>query len=327
MAKVLIAPMHLVKIGGAWKDLLLQNGHELVISKPEQLVEHELLDILKGCEAAMAGSEPYTPAVIKAHPQLKVIARTGVGYDAVNVQAASAQGIAVCITPGANQDAVAEYTFTLMLALAKELVSQVTAVRQGGWPRKALIPLRGRTLGILGLGRIGKAVALRGKAFGMKLIGYEPFPDHAFCKDCGVTLMPLEKVLAEADFVTVHVPLMPESHHLINKKTLALMKPTAFLINTARGALVKEADLVEALKNKTIAGAAIDVFENEPPGHSELFALENCLVTPHSAGVDIQSRDDMAYSAARSICMLLKGEWPDKGEVVNPEVKPAFQRQ
>jgi phosphoglycerate dehydrogenase-like enzyme len=322
MAKVLVAPIQLMHVDGPWKDLLLKAGHELVFpTRPAQLLEHELKEILSGCEASLAGSEPYTPDVIAAHPRLKVIARAGVGYDAVNVKAATAQGVAVTTTPGTNHDAVAEYTFTLMLALAKELVSQVQSVRQGGWPRKALLPLRGRTLGILGLGRIGKAVALRGKAFGMKMLAYEPFPDQAFCTECGVTLTALEKVLAEADYLSVHIPLTAESEHLINKRTLALMKPTAFLINTARGGLVKEADLVEALKTKRIAGAAIDVYEMEPPGHSELFALDNCLVTPHAAGVDTQSRDDMAYSAARSIVTILKGEWPSGGEVVNPEVR------
>jgi phosphoglycerate dehydrogenase-like enzyme len=183
--------------------------------------------------------------------------------------------------------------------------------------------LRGRTLGILGLGRIGKSVALRGAAFGMKLLAYEPFPDKAFVAQQGVTLKPLEDVLAEADFVTLHVPLSPESKYMINNKTLAMMKPSAFLINTARGALVNEADLAEALKQKKLAGAGIDVFEVEPPGKSPLFDVENVVVAPHVAGIDFQARDEMAISSARSIVTLFKGGWPE-AEVVNPEVRGRF---
>src|SRR5262249_37115870 len=153
------------------------------------------------------------------------------------------------------QDAVAEQTFALMLALAKGLVDQHGAVKVGGWPRQANLPLRGRTLGIVGVGRIGKALATRAASFGMRLLAYEPYPDEAFNKQYGVTLVPLEKLLAESDYVTLHVPLTPESRYLINRRTLALMKPTAFLINTARGGLVCEADLVEALRAKRLAGA------------------------------------------------------------------------
>ena len=325
MPKCLIAPMTLARVDGPWKQLLVDNGFELVLPpKAAQLTEDELIEQLRGIEASLAGSEPYTRRVLQAHPQLKVIARAGVGFDAVDVKAATDHGVAVCTTPGTNQDAVAEFTFAMMLALAKELVPQHLSVKAGGWPRKALVPLRGRTLGIVGLGRIGKAVAIRGEVFGMKLLAYEPMPDHAFCKEHGVTLVALEQLLAESDFVTVHVPLMPESKHLINKKSLALMKPTAYLINTARGGLVHEGDLAEALKAKKIAGAGIDVFEKEPPGTSPLFALDNVVLAPHAAGVDLQSRDDMAYSSARSIVTLKKGGWPE-AEVVNREVQGKFR--
>jgi D-3-phosphoglycerate dehydrogenase len=325
MPKVLIAPATLAKIEGKWLDILREGGFDLVFPpKVHQLSEEELLEQLQGIDASVAGSEPYTRRVLAAHPQLKVIARAGVGYDAVDVKAATEQGIAVCTTPGTNHDAVAEYTFSLMLALAKNLIPLHLQTKSGAWPRQCLIPLRGRTLGIVGLGRIGKSVALRGAAFGMKLLGYEPFPDQAFVAKNGVTLKPLDEVLSEADFVTLHVPLSPESKYMINRKTLALMKPTAFLINTARGALVNEADLAEALKQKKIAGAGIDVFEFEPPGKSPLFEVDNIIVAPHVAGIDFQARDEMAASSARSIVTLFKGGWPEI-EVVNPEVRPRFK--
>jgi D-3-phosphoglycerate dehydrogenase len=325
MPKVLITPVTLAKITGPWLDLLREAGFEYVFSpKPHQLSEEELLEQLPGIDASLAGSEPYTRRVLETYPQLKVIARAGVGYDAVDVQAATEKGVAVCTTPGTNHDAVAEYTFCMMLGLAKNLVNLHNQTKAGGWPRQTLVPLRGRTLGILGLGRIGKAVALRGKAFAMKLLAYEPYPDKAFVAQHGIQLVAQEQVLRESDFVTLHVPLSPESKHMINKKTLALMKPTAYLINTARGALVNEPDLAEALKEKKIAGAGIDVFGDEPPGNSPLFTVDNIIVAPHVAGIDSQALIEMAVSAARSIVTLLKGGWPEI-EVVNPEVRGRFK--
>jgi phosphoglycerate dehydrogenase-like enzyme len=325
MRKVLIAPATLSKVSGPWLDLLRQAGFECVYpSVNRQLTEDEIMQHLDGIDASIAGSEPYTRRVIVAHPQLKVIARAGVGYDAVDVPAATEHGIAVCITPGTNHDAVAESTFCLMLALAKNLIPLHLATRAGGWPRQCLIPLRGRTLGIIGLGRIGKAVALRGLAFGMKLLAHEPYPDKAFITQHNVPLVPLEQLLRESDFVTIHVPLSAESKHMMNKTTFALMKPTAFFINTARGGLMNEADLAEALRQRRIAGAGIDVFEQEPPGKSPLFELDNVVVAPHVAGIDFQALDEMAMSTARSIVRLFKGEWPE-AEVVNPEVRSRFK--
>jgi phosphoglycerate dehydrogenase-like enzyme len=198
------------------------------------------------------------------------------------------------------------------------------AVREGGWPRQPSLPLRGRVLGIAGLGRIGKAVAVRGAGFGMTLFAHEPCPDLAFVKQYGVKLVPFEQLLAEADYLTLHVPLAAESRHMINRRALALMKPTAFLLNTARGGLVCEADLIEALRGGRIAGAGLDVFEQEPPGGSPLFALDNVVLTPHTAGVDLQSRDDMALMAAQCIAALSRGEWPGD-QVVNQAVKGKFQ--
>jgi D-3-phosphoglycerate dehydrogenase / 2-oxoglutarate reductase len=325
MDKVLIAPAPLADLKGKFVDVLRAAGFELVYhGKGHQLNEDELLVALNGIRASLAGSEPYTPKVLAAHPQLHVIARAGVGYDAVDLPSATAHGVAVTITPGTNQDAVAEHTFALILALVKNLIAQHLGVKTGTWPRGANLPLRGRTLGIAGLGRIGKAVALRGEAFDMKLLAYEPYPDKAFAAAHKVELVPLERLLAESDFLSLHLPMSAESKHLINKKTLARMKPTAFLINTARGGLVCEADLLEALKTKKLAGAGLDVFEQEPPGKSPLFELDNVVLTPHAAGVDLQSRDDMALSAAEAIVSLSRGEWPAE-KVVNPEVRERFR--
>jgi D-3-phosphoglycerate dehydrogenase / 2-oxoglutarate reductase len=325
MPKVLIAPATLAGLDTSYLRLLREAGFEAVFpAQARQLTEEELLRSLKDIPAALAGSEPYSRRVIEANPNLRVIARAGVGYDAVDVPAATERGVAVTITPGTNQDSVAEHTFALILALAKDLINQHQGTRAGRWPRRSNLPLRGRTLGIVGLGRIGKAVAVRGHCFKMPLLAYEPYPDAAFVKQYGITLVPFERLLRESDYVSLHVPLTAESRHLINRRTLALMKPTAYLINTARGGLVSEADLLEALRAGRLAGAGLDVFEEEPPGVTPLLELDNVVLTPHAAGVDVQSRDDMAESAARAIVALSRGEWPAE-QVVNPEVRGRFR--
>jgi phosphoglycerate dehydrogenase-like enzyme len=317
--------MTLMHLDGAFLRRLKAAGFEAVYpARPVQMREDELLPILKGVSASLAGSEPYTRRVIEANPELRVIARAGVGYDAVDLQAANDRGVAVTFTPGTNHDAVAEHTFSLILALAKNVVQHHVATRAGRWPRQTNLPLRGRTLGIIGLGRIGKTVALRGGNFGMRLLAYEPFPDMEFVKKNAVTLAGLEQVFSEADYLSLHLPMTPESKHLVNRRTLALMKPTAFLINTARGGLVCEKDLVEALRAKRISGAGLDVFEEEPLGNTPLLSLDNVVLTPHTAGVDLQSRDDMALSAAESIIALSQGKWPAE-QVVNPEVRSKFR--
>jgi D-3-phosphoglycerate dehydrogenase len=325
MSKVLIAPTALAGLAGEFVTVLKKAGLELVYhGKPAQLTEAQLLEALDGVSASVAGSEPYTPRVLAAHPQLKVIARVGVGYDAVDVEAATRAGVAVCIAPGTNQGSVAEHTFALMLALAKNLISQHQGVVSGAWPRGTNLPLRGQTMGVAGLGRIGKAVATRALAFEMRVIAHDPFPDTAWAKANNIPLLTFDELLRDSDYLSLHMPAMPETVHLINSKTLAKMKPTAFLLNTSRGAVVNEADLYRALKEKRIAGAGLDVFEEEPPGKIPLLELDNVVVTPHAAGGDWRSRDEMALSAARAVVSLSQGEWPAE-KVVNPDVRERFR--
>ena len=325
MTRVLIAPTTLAGVKASFVDVLKAEGFELVYhGRPGQLNEEQILETLKGIDASVAGSEPYTERVFAANPQLKVVARVGVGYDAVDCAAATRHGVAVTTAPGTNQGSVAEHTFAMMLALTKNIVSQHIGTREGRWPRGSNIPMRWRTMGIAGLGRIGKAMATRARAFEMKVIAYDPFPDTAWAAANEVKLVSLEELFRESDFLTLHMPATPETAKMVNAKMLALMKPTAYLVNTSRGAVIDEADLYEALKAKRIAGAGLDVFAQEPPGDSPLLALDNVILTPHAAGVDIQSRDDMARSAADAIISLSRGEWPAE-KVVNPEVKKTFR--
>jgi D-3-phosphoglycerate dehydrogenase len=325
MPTVLVGPTTLSGRHGPHLDLLHEAGFTTAFPKvAHQMSEEELLKELPGKAASLAGSEPYTRRVIASCPELRVIARAGVGYDAVDLAAATEHGVVVTITPGTNHETVAEHVFALLLSLAKEIVRQDAHTKGGHWRRQQTSAIRNRTLGIVGLGRIGKAVAERARAFNMKLLAYEPFPDRAFAARHGILLCSLEQLLAESDWVTLHLPLTPETRHLINKKTLSLMKPTAHLINTARGGLVCEADLLDALKNGRLAGAGLDVFEVEPCRSNPLFELENVVLTPHTAGVDSQSVIDMAVLAARAIVMLSRGEWPAE-LIVNPEVREQFR--
>lgn len=329
--RVIIGPAQLKAIPHTFEPILTAAGLDHVYpAKNVQMLEDDLLAQLPGCVAALAGSEPFTPRVLEAAAAkgLRVIARAGVGYDTVDCAAATSHGIAVCIAPGTNQDAVAEHTFTLILALLKNLTFQHNAIMsEKKWIRKATVPLRGSTLGLVGLGRIGKSVATRGLAFGCKVVAYEPYPDKTFVQQHGIELLPIDELLKRSDIVSLHLPSTAESRQMINKASLAKMKPTAYLVNTARGSLVNEPDLYEALKSGKLAGAGLDVFDEEPPQpDNPLLTLPNVVATAHTAGIDTLATAEMARVAATAIARLLSGDWPE-GWVVNPEVKEAFFRR
>ncbi len=326
MPKVMIAPAQLRSLQGDFYTVLAKAGFDFAYPKVAvQMQEPELLAQLHGISASLAGSEPYTRKVFERFPQLKVVARVGVGYDAVDVQAATDHGCVITIAPGTNQDSVSEHCFMLILALSRNLLKQHEPIRDGKWPRAANLPVRGKTLGLVGLGRIGKSMTKRGQAFGMKVIAYEPFPDASFVESHGVKLLSLDDLLREADYVSLHLPAIAGTMKLINAERLKLMKPTAFLINSARGAVVDEVALYEALRDKKIAGAGLDVFDEEPPlQDNPILKLDNVVMTAHTAGVDTQSRDDMARKAAECIAAISRGEWPADC-IVNPEVKSKFK--
>jgi D-3-phosphoglycerate dehydrogenase len=329
--RVLVAPAPMREIAHVYTPILERAGYTIEhparanFGPEAQMTEAELLEQLPGCLGSLAGSEPYTRAVIAkaAAAGLKVIARAGVGYDAIDLQAATDHGIAVCFAPGTNQEAVAEHAFMLILALVRNLRWQDIEIRKGMWPRRAVGFIRGTTLGIVGLGRIGKAMTLRAGSFGFKVLAAEIAPDLGFCEAHNVELVPFEELLKRSDVVSLHVPKTPLTKNMIRRETLALMKPTAYLVNTSRGGVVHEGDLHDVLKANKIAGAGLDVFEKEPPAGNPLFSLENVLLTAHTAGVDRKSREDMARLPAEAIVKLLAGEWPEEW-VVNPHVKAKF---
>ena len=273
--------------------------------------EDNLIRMLEGCSAVLAGSEPYTRRVIESLPELRVIARTGVGFDAIDLAACDEAGVVVTTTPGVNHHSVAEHTIALLMTIARGLLDQDRRVRSGNWKRIAYPRVMGTTMGLIGLGRIGQATATRAVGLGMKVLAYEPYPVAEFVEQWKIELTSLDELFRRSDYVSLHCPLTPQSRHLINAENLAKMKPTAVLINTARGGLVDEQALYDALKSGRLRGAGLDVFNVEPlPLDSPLLELDNIVLAGHVAGLDIESHNDTFAMAARTILELQSGGWP-----------------
>ena len=287
--------------------------------------EEESIELLRGATAVVAAGEIYTAKVLASLPDLRVIARLGVGFDKIDIAAATKHGTAVTITPNANHEAVAEQGLALMMAVAKSIVPRHGAMRAGQWPRFPSRPLRGSTLGIVGLGRIGRSLALRAIGLRMKVIATEPAPDQTFVAEHGMELVDLDVLLGRADYVSLNLPLNGETRGFIDRDKLAKFKPGAVLINTCRGGVVVEADLVDALKSGHLGGAGLDVFEQEPADSTNpLFELDNVVLSPHVAGSDTLSHEDMGIEAAQSIIDLSRGKWPEEA-VVNRELKARWR--
>jgi phosphoglycerate dehydrogenase-like enzyme len=327
MATVLIAPVPLRRQPGAFREILHAGGFDELIEPPgeDTLTEAELRAVLPRTDAMLCGGEKVTAELLDLAPRLRAIARTGVGYDLIDIPAATARGIPVLITPGTNQESVAEHTFALLLALTREIVSYDVIIKAGGWRKGLPEPIRGKTLGLVGLGRIGRAVATRGVAFGMKIVAFDPISDPEFDASHGVTRLGFEDLLAASDVVSLHVPLLPETRNLINGATLVRMRPGSILLNTARGGLVDEVALVDALRSGQIAGAGLDVLNDEPPlPNNPLLTLSNVVLSPHLGGIDTKGMSDMADMSASSIVALKEGRWP-YGCVVNDEIKEGWR--
>ena len=271
----------------------------------------QLIAELTGCSAVVAGSEPYTREVLAALPDLRVIARTGVGFDAVDLAACDEFQVVVATTPGVNHHAVAEHTLAMLLAVARGFPDRDRHVRQGNWLRFNTPRVSGRTLGLFGLGRIGQAVAERAHGLGLHVLAHDPFADPVFAQAKGIELAGAEEVFVRSDFISLHLPAGPATRHFINRETLAMMKPGVILVNTARGSLVDEAALCEALRSGHVQGAGLDVFETEPlPLDSPLLQLDRVLLCGHLAGLDEESQRDTLVMSAQTIISLLQGEWP-----------------
>ncbi len=270
-------------------------------------------------------TDPIDAEVMDAAPKLRIISQYAVGYDNIDVKAATERGIYVTNTPGVLTETVADFTMALMMAIARRIVEADKYIRQGKWkvgwhPLYFLgTDLYGATLGIVGLGRIGSAVARRAKGFNMKILYYDVFRREDLEKELGIKYVDLETLLKESDFVTLHVPLTPNTKDLIGEKELKLMNPTAYLVNTSRGKVIDEKALVKALKEGWIAGAALDVFYEEPtPPDNPLLELDNVVVAPHIASASLETRSRMAEIVAENLIVFKEGKKPPT--LVNPDV-------
>ncbi len=276
-----------------------------------------------------------TPASVTAEsmdrmPRLRVIGKPGIGYDVVDVAAATARGIVVFSAPGFCAKEVADHAMMMMLGLARKAPLLGNAMRSGVYERSLPSPMTAlyeMTLGLVAFGDIAREVALRAKPFGLKLVAFDPYVDKKTADTYGVTLVTLEELLTQSDIVSVHAPLMKETRHLIGEREFGLMKPTAYIINTARGPVIDEAALIAALQAKRIAGAGLDVFEQEPiQPNNPLLHLENVLLTPHMAGLSDTSQMAVRRRTVRNICNALTGQWPETRDLVNPKVKENLRR-
>lgn len=319
MAKVFVSALSFSRTNPQPKIMLEEAGHEVIMNQTgKPLAEDELAAALEDAEGLIVGVDKVSAAVIAKAPKLKVIAKHGVGLDNVDVQAATRQGIVVTNAPGSNSDAVADMTFALLLAVTRGIPHADQGVRSLGWPRLKGPEIWRKTIGIIGLGRIGKGVALRAQGFRMKILAYDPYADVAWAEREGVILTDLDTLLSKSDFVTVNAPLTETTRNLISRAQLKLMKKTAYLINTARGELVDEAALLEALKEGWIAGAGLDAFVREPLGESPLTALDNVVLTPHLGAYSLEAGENMSRMAAEAVCAILAGRTSEY--VVNKEV-------
>jgi len=268
------------------------------------LTPAELLERLNGCEVLVVRSATkVTKEVIDAGKQLKVIARAGVGLDNIDVKAAEARGIKVLNAPEAPTVAVAELVLAHMLAWARNLPRADSGMKAGRWEKGQLMgsELRGKTLGIVGTGRIGRVVGYKAKAFSMNLLAYDTIQSLEFAEQTGAKYVDPDTLFRESDFVTLHLPLVPETKHMVGKRKLELMKPTAVLINTSRGGVVDEGALAEALRRGKIAGACLDVYEREPLRDSPLLKLPNVVLTPHLGASTREAQRDAAIIIAKKI--------------------------
>lgn len=248
--------------------------------------------------------------------RLRIVANVAVGFDNIDVDAATDLGVMVTNTPGVLTETTADFAWALLMSIARRVCESQSLLRSGQFKGWGIMMMLGedvydKTLGIIGYGRIGHAVARRAAGFDMRVLYYDPFvPLDDLAREIGAEKVDLDTLLAESDFVSVHVPLTPETHHLISTPQLGGMRPTAFLINTSRGPVVDEAALAEALRSRNIRGAALDVFENEPAVHPDLLGLDNVLLTPHVASASVATRTRMATIAAENVIAALEGGEP-----------------
>ena len=291
------------------RQMLIDAGFELRCNPGIRPTPDQLKEMVSGAWAIVAGTEKYTADVLEGADQLKAIIRFGVGTDNFDLTALREKKVAVGVIT--NYNSVAEYTLTLMLNVLKNLPRLDRVVREGQWARLPMRELKGKTVGLVGFGRIGRRLAELLRPFEVELLVYDPFVSADQIEVCGAAAVSMDSLLARSDVVSLHLPYTPETHHLINSGTIEKMKDGAYLINTARGALVDEKALCAALTEGKLSGAALDVFEKEPvTKENPLFALDNTVLSPHAAALSYETNYNGSLICAESIIRVFRGEEP-----------------
>lgn len=277
----------------------------------KRLTENEIIDRTKKVFAHICGADAWTEKAINSNDSIKIISRIGVGYDTVDLTSATRKKIAVTITPGAGAESVSEYCLAMMLAFSRNVLLADNEVRNNGWKKYAGPSLFRKKLGLIGLGNIGKQLSKIVVGFGMEILAYDKFQDEKFAAKNNIKYCELETLLNESDFISVHVPLTKKTKNMISQKELLLMKPGAVIVNAARGGIINEKDLFCALKNKTIAGACLDVFDNEPIGpENPLLNLSNIILSPHNAGSSLEGKNQVFEAAVKNVIDYYLGKKP-----------------
>lgn len=302
MSKILVTPRSFGKTDPSVWDKLTQAGFEIVRNPTGGiLTEAQLNELLADCEGVIIGIDPLGAKVIEAAPYLKAIAKYGVGVDNIDLDACQKRQIKVSRTVGANSNAVADFAFALMLAVARQVVSIDKRCRQSDWSKITTVDVYGKTLGLLGLGAIGRGVAERAKGFGMKVIAHDVYWDDDYARSHQITKVTPEQIYQEADFISLHLPLLPETQNMIGEPQFKQMKSTAVLINTARGGLIDEVALLKALQTRQIYGAGIDAFSQEPLTDPVWYALDNLVIGSHAAASTVGATEMMGQMAADNL--------------------------
>ncbi|MCH6265358.1 phosphoglycerate dehydrogenase [Neobacillus citreus] len=290
-------------------ELLRRNDCEIIFLSRQQnpSFNNEFLSALKDADGLILGFEKITEEILSYAPKLKIIAKHGAGVDNIDISAAQKRGIVVANAPGANRHAVADFVFGLMLSLSRKINESSLVVKNGNWINIIGNDIYGKTLGIIGTGKIGKEVIRRAKGFNMNIIAFDLYPDRTLEQLNLVKYVPFKEIIQSADFITIHTDFNNKSASMIGKNEFDLMKNEAFLINTARGGIVDEDALYEALYFNKIKGAALDVFEVEPIGKNKLLELDNFIATPHIAGYSEEALVEVGFITARNIMNVLTG--------------------
>lgn len=301
---------------------ILSNTPGVTIQAAAKMSREEVLAAIPNADALIIRSATKVDgAMLDAAPKLRFVGRAGVGVDNVDLPAATARGVVVSNAPDGNTIATAELAFALMLATARFIPAAYNSLAKGEWDRKSFTgtELRNKTLGIIGFGRVGRAIARRAQAFDMNVIAYDPFVQAVSTQSVGVSLVSLDELYANADYITLHAVVTDENKHMINASSIAKMKKGVRIINAARGALINEADLAEAIKGGKVAAAGLDVFNEEPPeAGNPLIGLKGVVHTPHLGASTIEAQDEVAVQIAHTaLDALFKGEFKN---VVNPDV-------